>query len=49
MNDAKCLRDVRKECKSEIIKKAVTARLSEIGQSDVAEICAYDKYDSDLF
>ena len=49
MKDAKCLRDVRKECKSEIIKKAVTARLSEIGQSDVAEICAYDKYDSDLF
>lgn len=49
MNDAKCLRDVRKECKSEIIKQAVTARLSEIGQSDVAEICAYDKYDSDLF
>lgn len=49
MNDARCLRDVRKECKSEIVKKAVTARLSEIGQSDVAEICAYDKYDSDLF
>ena len=49
MKDAKCLRDVRKESKSEIVKKAVTARLSEIGQSDVAEICAYDKYDSDLF
>lgn len=49
MKDANRLKSVRKECRGENVKKLVTARLAELGQSDVAEICACEKYDADLF